>query len=80
MNHIHAPEDATSYDMGSVYPGDSLPVFRALVSTVETARGISILLTTALSRITGRVAQAVREMEAAHGATFPSLEEHGDSC
>lgn len=76
MNHVHdlaSGGEQEGFGVGSIYPGDSLQVFRALVAVIEAGRGISMVLTCCLPTITDDVANAVRELERQQNELFPAL-------
>lgn len=77
MDHIHAEPsdgDVQRVGLGSLYPGNSLQVFRALVAVAESARGISMVLTASLPTMPPALADAIRALEAQHMAVFPDAE------
>lgn len=76
MDHIHAqPSDGDEQrvGLGSLYPGNSLQVFRALVAIVESARGISMVLTAGLPTMPLALSDAIRAPGAQHIALFSTL-------
>jgi hypothetical protein len=76
MNHVHGvPREGEQeeFGLGSIYPGDSLQVFRALVAVIEAGRGISMLLVCCLPTVTEAVADAVREIERQQNELLPPL-------
>lgn len=65
-NHVQVTpptEEQRRFDQGSIYPGDSFQVFRALVSTVEYARGIALVLAHCLPVMTTTVAEPLRALQ-----------------
>jgi len=69
IGHVHPVASAEAdrrVGMGSLYPGNSLQVFRALTITAETARGVAMVLTACLPAMPHAVADAIRALEAQH--------------
>lgn len=70
-DHVH-PVDGEGEDrrigMGSLYPGNSFQVFRALTMVTESARAIGMVLTACLPTIPRTVVDAVIALEAQHAA------------
>ena len=81
MNHVHrwVPKGGEEkIGLGSIYPGDSLPVFRALTACIEYGRGIALLLAHCLPDMTPRVIEGFRALEQRQSELFP--ENVGDSA
>jgi hypothetical protein len=69
IGHVHPVESADEsrrVGMGSLYPGNSLQVFRALTMATESARGIGMILAACLSAMPQALADAIRALEAQH--------------
>lgn len=65
-NHVQvAPpmNEQKRFDQGSIYPGDSFQVFRALVSALEYGRGIAIVLAHCLPVMTTTVVEPLRALQ-----------------
>lgn len=65
-NHVQvAPpsDEHRRFDQGSIYPGDSFQVFRALISTLEYGRGIAVVLAHCLPVMTTTVAEPLRALQ-----------------
>lgn len=75
MSHVHTEpgaSDEVRLGVGSIYPGNSLPVARALLRVIETGRGLSMALTAALPVLPPAVAAGVQALETQLEALFPS--------
>jgi hypothetical protein len=78
MDHVHempADQEQEGFGLGSIYPGNSLEVFRALVAAIESARGISMVLTCCQPSISEKVVHAVQALEKRQDELFPSVAE-----
>ena len=76
MSHVHdvpAQAEEEGFGLASVYPGDSLQVFRALIAVTDTGRGVAVVLTSCLPGISEGVAKAFRSLENKHAEVFPPL-------
>jgi hypothetical protein len=65
---IESNDDKHHVGLGSLYPGNSFQVFRALTMVTESARAIAMALTACLPAMPQAVADAVRALEAQHAA------------
>ncbi|KQS49508.1 hypothetical protein ASG20_10955 [Sphingomonas sp. Leaf198] len=55
--------DQKRFDQGSIYPGDSIQVFRALTAAVEYGRGVALVLAHCLPVMTTNVAAPLIELQ-----------------
>jgi hypothetical protein len=65
-NHVQVTpptEEQRRFDQGSIYPGDSFQVFRALISTLEYGRRIALVLANCLPVMTSTVAEPLRALQ-----------------
>jgi hypothetical protein len=65
-NHVQVtPPTAheARFDQGSIYPGDSIQVFRALTAALEYGRGVALVLAHCLPVITRTVAEPLRDLQ-----------------
>lgn len=65
-NHVQVTpptDERRRFDQGSIYPGDSFQVFRALLSTLEYGRGIALVLAYCLPVMTRTVAEPLRALQ-----------------
>ena len=78
MNHVQStsqdPEELR-FDQGSIYPGDSIQVFRALTASIEYGRGIAFVLSQCLPIFSQRIGGAIQALETRR-AEFFSLNGH----
>ncbi len=66
LNHVQegAPSATEErFDQGSIYPGDSFQVFRALTAAIEYGQGIAIVLAHILPDLPEDVTQGLRELQ-----------------
>ncbi|PTQ63519.1 hypothetical protein C8J45_10592 [Sphingomonas sp. PP-CE-3G-477] len=65
-NHVQIGPKTTEqkrFDQGSIYPGDSFQVFRALTSAAEYGRGIALVLIHCLPGMTPTVVEPLRALQ-----------------
>jgi len=63
---VESLDESRRVGMGSLYPGNSLQVFRALTMATESGRGIGMVLAACLPAMPQAVADATRALEAQH--------------
>ncbi|MDB5577721.1 MAG: hypothetical protein JWR80_2897 [Bradyrhizobium sp.] len=61
---------AERFDQGSIYPGNSLPVFRALTAAIEYGRGIALVLVHSLPTMSKEVVGALHDLQHREAALF----------
>lgn len=67
MRHVQTTsptKEQTRYNQGSIYPGDSFPVFRALGGGIEFGVGIAYLLAKCRPNLTDSVVAGLKDLEA----------------
>jgi hypothetical protein len=63
-------EDQKRFDQGSIYPGNSLQVFRALNAALEYGRAVALILAYCLPVLTEDVAEPLRELQRQYARVF----------
>lgn len=65
-NHLQVTpptDEQKRFDQGSIYPGDSFQVFRALTFALEYGRGIALVLAHCLPVMTATVVEPLRQLQ-----------------
>lgn len=56
-------DDRMRFDQGSIYPGDSFPVFRALTAAMEYGQGVALVLAHCLPVLSQDVVEPLRDLQ-----------------